>query len=88
MADGQLERQVVGMAMPLTGAQRIEHGKGSGPPAQPWTLGDQLQRHAPLTQARGGQHPLGRVAAVTEPCPQGLGHEGAGRDLNHGRNPR
>ena len=88
MADGQLERQVVGMAMPLTGAQRIEHGKSRSTPAQPGPLSDQLQRHAPLTQARGGQHPLGRVAAVTEPCPQGLGHQGAGRSLHNGRNPR
>ena len=50
MAQGQIDRQVVGMAMPVAGAQGIDQAEGRSAPAQPGTLGDQTKGNLPLGQ--------------------------------------
>ena len=86
MTDGQIQGQVVGVAMPEAGAQWIDHAEGRRPPAQPGPLGHQAQRHLPLAQAGDRQRPLAMGVGVVEAAPNRLGHQGAGGLLQGGRN--
>ena len=81
MTDGQLQRQIVGMTMPLACAQWVDHRERRSSPAQPRTFPNQLQRNIPLADTRGGQHPLSGVLTVTEPSPEGLRHQCPSRIL-------
>ena len=88
MAHGQVNRQVVGMAVPMAGAERIDQAEGGGPPAQPGPFGHQPQGHLPLGQPGDGQRSVAGVMEIAEATPDRLGHQAAGGGLQQLRHPR
>ena len=85
MADREFEWQVVGMTMPLSGAQGIDDREGGSAPAKPGAFRDQLKRHGPLADARGGQNPLTGVLAVVQAGPERIRHHLPSWVLKEGR---
>ena len=59
------------MAMPLSSAQGIKDREGGSAPTEPGVFRDQLNRHGPLADARGGQNPLTGVLALSFKRAQG-----------------
>ena len=78
MAEGQIDRQVVGVAVPMARALRIDQAEGGRPPAQPGPLANQLDGGAPLGQAGDRQRSLAAVAQIAQPPPDRLRHQLSG----------
>ncbi len=84
---GQIDRQVVGMAMPEPCAQGIDHAEGGGSPAEPGSFGDQLQGHPPLGQSGDRQGALAGILQIGEATPDRFRHQKPGRFLKNSRHP-
>ena len=81
VAERQIDRQVVGMAVPVARAAWVDEAEGGRSPAQPGAFGDQADRHLPLRQAGDRQGPLAGELQVAEAAPDRLRNERPGRGL-------
>ena len=87
MTDGQLQRQVMDMAMPaLCSMDGIENAEGSSTPAEPRAGRHQLQGVLPLTQA--GVFPGGFPLAFQHPHQHLVRQQAHSPLLQTDRNPR
>ena len=88
MAQGQVQGDVVGVAMPMARPQRINHAEGRRPPTQPRALADQPHGRAPLTEAGEGQGPLPMGVEIVQAAPNRLGDDLPQGRLNQRGHPR
>ena len=77
-ADRQVDRQVVGVAMPMARAQGVDQAEGRRPPAQPGPLANQACGHGPLAQAGDRQGPVAGEVEIAEAHPDRFGHHNPG----------
>ena len=86
MAEGQIQRQVVGMTMPDTGALWVDQREGCRPPPQPRTFSHESCSDGPLPKPGGCKRPITK-GQITKTSPDGLWNQGTSRKLQQLRHP-